>query len=143
MKTSLANIRIQRNFSLLSLLLVLALPLAACGPKAGISETRMMHAPARTPDCALEFVQVDMTSMGFNSAWDLLGYITFLDTKNQDPMAAQNRKLARPRACGMGGTAIAVAMNSTNTDRMGQQGSGLIYMVLRPKSQVTAQPTAF
>ena len=128
--------------AILTLSLLIAAP-AACGPKAGISETRMIHAPPRQPDCALELVQVDITSPEFNSAWEVLGYITFLDRGSQDPMAQENRDLARPRACDMGGTSIAVAMNATNTDQLGNEGSGLVYMVLRPKSSEPPPPTAF
>jgi hypothetical protein len=119
--------------------------LAACGPKLGISETQMIPAPARAADCQLEMQQVDPTSISFNSTWDVLGYVTLLDSKAQDPMDAQNRELVRPRACRMGGTVVAVAMNATNQVATGlgpRTGSGLTYMVLRPKS-APAAPTAF
>lgn len=129
--------------SLLLAAFVLSATLAACGPKDGITETRMIQAPSREPSCALKFVQVNATSMAFNQTWDLLGYVAFSDSGTQDPMAEENRKLVRPRACKMGGTAIAVSMNATSTGAMGQQGSALLYMVLRPKSRQAAQPTAF
>lgn len=81
--------------------------------------------------------------MSFNGTWDVLGYITFTDKGSQDPLAEENRTLARPKACKMGGTSIAIAMNSTSTDQIGGRGSGITYMVLRPKSAEPAQPTSF
>lgn len=113
--------------------LVLA-SLAACGPKAGISETRMIHAPSREATCQLELVQVDITAVTFNQQWEVLGYVTFVDRGSQDPYAKENRELLRPRACAMGGTSVAIAMNGVGQDSMGRQGSGIAYMVLRPKS---------
>lgn len=107
---------------------------AACGPKAGISETRMVHAPPRDANCKLELVQVDVTAVTFNQQWEVLGYVSFLDRGSQDPYAKENRELLRPRACAMGGTSVAIALNGMGQNSMGQQGSGVAYMVLRPKS---------
>jgi hypothetical protein len=107
---------------------------AACGPKAGITETRMIHAPPRDAACKLELVTVDITSVTFNQQWDVLGYVTFLDRGAQDPFAKENRELLRPRACAMGGTSVAIAMNGMGQNAVGQQGSGVAYMVLRPKT---------
>ncbi len=115
--------------------------LASCGPKAGITETRMVHAPPREPACALELVQVDITAVSFNQQWEVLGYVSFLDRGSQDPFAKENRELLRPRACAMGGSSVAIAMNGTGQDQMGQQGSGITYMVLRPKTWAS-QPEA-
>lgn len=101
-----------------------------------------MHAPSREANCALELAHVDITSMSFNQEWEVLGYVSLLDYSVQDPAAAENRALVRPRACAMGGTSVAVAINATNTNQLGQQGSGLVYMVLRPNSFAPA-PSAF
>lgn len=122
--------------------LALVAALAACGPKSGISETRMIHAPPRDAACQLELVQVDITSISFNQQWEVLGYVTFFERGNsQDPYAKENRDLLRPRACAMGGTSVAIALNSTGQNAAGQQGSGISYMVLRPKS-LQAAPEA-
>lgn len=122
-------------------ILLLLASLAACGPKAGISETRMVHAPPREANCKLELVQVDITSVTFNQQWEVLGYVSMFDRGSQDPYAAENRELLRPRACAMGGTSVAIAQNATGQNAMGQQGSGIQYMVLRPKTW-QAQPEA-
>lgn len=125
----------------LILVLLVVSSIAACGPKAGISETRMIHAPPRDASCKLELVQVDITSITFNQQWEVLGYVTFADRGSQDPYAKENRELLRPRACAMGGTSVAIALNGMGQSSMGQQGSGIAYMVLRPKSW-QAQPEA-
>jgi hypothetical protein len=122
----------------LSIVLVLA---AACG-KAGITETRMISGAPRGAACDLSLIQVDITQVSFNSTWDILGYVTLLDKGTQDPNAAENREIVRPRACNMGGTAVAVALNGMSRNNLGQSGSGLVYMVLRPKAAPSA-PTAF
>jgi len=108
--------------------------LLACGPKAGVFETRMLHAPPREPTCQLELVQVDIAAIGFNQEWDVLGYVSFVDRGVQDPFAQENRELLRPRACAMGGTSVAIALNGAGQNRMGRQGSSISYMVLRPKT---------
>ena len=120
----------------------LLLLLAACAPKAGMSETRMIHAPPREADCKLEMVQVDITAVEFNQKWEVLGYVTMVDRGAQDPFSEENKALVRPRACAMGGTSVAIAINSTSTNAFNQQGSGLAYMVLRPKSW-EQKPQAF
>jgi hypothetical protein len=111
---------------------------AGCAPKAGMSETRMIQAPPRETNCQLQMVEVDITAMDFNQKWDVLGYVTMLDRGQQDPFSEDNKRLVRPHACAMGGTSVAIAMNSTNTGMFNQQGSGLSYMVLRPKAWAQA-----
>lgn len=115
-----------------------ALVLAGCS---SISETRMMAATPRPADCSLQLVQADITQIAFNQTWDVLGYVTLGKTHSQDPASEENRHVVRPRACAMGGTAIAVAINATSHSAFAT-GSALAYMVLRPK-QAAAAPTTF
>jgi hypothetical protein len=125
------------------LALLLAIGLGACGPKNAITETQMVYAAPRTPDCQLQLVNVDFTAWSFNKTWEVLGYISFADDGSQDPMSPENRALARPRACRMGGTAIAIAGNATASPRMRPTTSNISYMVLRPKSATSRAPTDF
>ncbi|MBA3818020.1 MAG: hypothetical protein H0X17_03965 [Deltaproteobacteria bacterium] len=118
-----------------------ATAVTACG-KAMIGETQLIHAPARSADCQLALVQADITAYSFNQTWEVLGYVTLSDYEAQDPAAAENRALVRPRACRMGGTSIAVTANATTRDALGRTGSGVSYMVLRPKTAAAA-PTTF
>jgi hypothetical protein len=124
----------------LRLFVLVSAALAACGPN--ITETRMTFAPARTANCDLQLVQADVTAMDFNHRWDVLGYVSLQNNGLIDPAAPENRALVRPRACAMGGMAIAVAMNSTAQNVFGARGSALVYMVLRPKTWAQ-QPTQF
>lgn len=100
----------------------------------------MIVAPAHPPDCPLAFVQADISNPDFNVAWDVMGYVTLSDTGVLDPLAEDNRRMVRPRACAMGGTAIGVAIASANQTAMGT-GSGIVYIVLRPKSADPHQTT--
>jgi hypothetical protein len=122
--------------------LVAFLALAACAPKAGQSDIRMIAAPPREANCKLEMVQVDITAYTFNQKWDVLGYVNLADHGSQDPFAEDNKKLVRPRACAMGGTVVAIAANATSTNGWNQQGSIISYMVLRPKAWAQG-PQAF
>lgn len=122
-------------------LLSLLLLTASCAPN--ISETRMVFAPARESNCALELIHVDMMSVSFQQQWDLLGHVTLGDTgPRPDPASEENRALVRPRACSMGGTAVAVVASTTNRTPLGKQGNALVYIVLRPKSAASA-PSKF
>ena len=116
--------------------------LAACSPKAGITEVRMIHAAPRDEGCKLEMVEADITAMTFNQQWEVLGYVTFMDRGSQDPFSEENKALVRPRACAMGGTSVSIAMNATGTGAMNQQASGITYMVMRPKTWAQ-KPQAF
>ena len=94
----------------------------------------MTFAPARAANCDLQLVQADGTSVDFNQRWDLLGYVSLQNNGLLDPAAPENRALVRPRACAMGGMAVAVAMSSSAQNVFGARGSALVYMVLRPKT---------
>jgi hypothetical protein len=125
----------------LALALVFML-LAACGGAlAGgpdVSETRMVQAPPLPVDCTLQLVSVDITQVSFNQTWEVLGYVTLLNAGAQDPSAEPNKAMVRPRACAMGGTAIAVAMSAGNAG-----GNGLVYMVMHPKPTAASGSVTF
>ncbi|HEY1812911.1 MAG TPA: hypothetical protein VGG74_11225 [Kofleriaceae bacterium] len=126
----------------MKLFLVVLIVVVVAGCASNITETRVTFAPARPANCELELVRVDITAIDFNRRWDLLGYVSLTNNGVLDPASPTNRELVRPRACTMGGTAVAVAMNSTSQNVFGARGSGLVYMVLRPKTWAQ-QPTRF
>jgi len=126
----------------LVVLSALSLGASACGPKMGISEVRMIHAPPREDGCKLEMVQVDVTNVKFNEQWEVLGYVTMFDRGTQDPFSEENKRLVRPRACAMGGTSVSIAANAMNSDALNRERSGISYMVLRPKTW-TQGPQSF
>jgi hypothetical protein len=114
----------------------------SCGSHPLISETRMAYAPSREAGCAVQLVNADPTAISFNQQWEVLGWVLLQKNQQQDPGAEENRRLVRPRACAMAGTAVAVGISATQTNALGQTGSGISYMVLRPKS-FTAPPERF
>ncbi len=119
-----------------SLLCCLALLLAACG--ASVSEMRMAHHPPREPGCVLDFVEVDATQTSFNETWEIAGHITISETGIADPFSERYREIVRPRACAMGGEAVAIMLSSTNQGMMGS-GSGTVYSVLRHRQSPEPQ----
>ncbi len=122
----------------MKLAVVIAVGLLGCASGPRVTETRMVQSPPLPAGCKLELVTVDITAMSFNQTWEVLGYVSLLDSTAQDAAAEGNRALVRPRACAMGGTAIAVAMNSAS-----QGGSGLVYMVLHPKPTAPSGTSTF
>jgi hypothetical protein len=106
--------------------------LAACGPV--VMESRMKSAPPRAEDCALELVEADMMELSpLGTKWDYLGTVSVSKVGSIDPTDARIRALIRPKACGLGGTAVAL-LQSMNAAGMMGSGSGLSFAVLRPKS---------
>jgi hypothetical protein len=103
--------------------------LAGCAP--AVSETRMTQEPPREAACKLDLISADITSPAFMQKWELVGYVTVRD--QTDPNAPAAHDEARPHACAMGGTAIALAMMA------GQ--SGVVYMVLHPKQPANGSVT--
>lgn len=117
----------------------------ACG-KHAVSVSQTMHAPARPSNCELTLVDVEKGEMIAPKKWDILGFITFVDKNSQDPMSKENRDLARPHACKLGGSSISIWTNSTTQSNgavANRTSSGLSYVVARPKSSKPAEPISF
>ena len=102
------------------------LALAGCA-SLSVSEQRMVAAPSRPADCALEYVTDSATSLDFNHKWQLLGYVA-VRTGQADPFAQSTRDLVRPHVCAMGGTSVTMMLD--NKDLLG--GDHLVFAVLRP-----------
>jgi hypothetical protein len=120
-----------KSLALLSLSLASACVVA-------VSQTRMMAAPSRAPDCGLQLVQADMMELSpMGTKWDVLGMVTVGANRASDPNDPKIRALIRPKACELGGTAVAL-MQSTNAQSLMGTGSGIVFAVLRPKSDRSA-----
>jgi hypothetical protein len=102
------------------------LALVGCA-SVSVDETRMVAAPSRPPDCALEYVNDTTTSPAFMQRWQLLGYVA-VRAGQADPLAQATRDMVRPHACAMGGTSVTMMLNSK--DLLG--GNHLVFAVLRP-----------
>lgn len=103
----------------------------ACGPS--ISEMRMMTLPAREATCALQFVPMDNDIQSGTGRWQIVGYVTLSETGMPDPFAPRYRDLVRPRACAMGGSAVTLFVNASNTAGI-SSGSTTAYAVLSERS---------
>lgn len=108
--------------------------LAACG--ASVSETRMVAVAPRPAGCSLELVQADMTQLVVGGPWEMLGTVSISRPKVVEPLAASNRAIVDPRACRMGGSAIAVMSSAVFTSSAAvHDDSAVIFAVLRPREQ--------
>jgi|GEM_PF-2428655 len=123
---------------------LLATSLAACAGPSVSSVMRMKMADARPADCSLQLVQVDMARLTLDKQYDLLGYVMLGETGVHDPLSAEYRDAVRPKACAMGGTAVALAMSGQNTAML-STGSGTLFAILRPYTEpsAAAPPTSF
>ena len=118
----------------------LACALSACGPSVSITRTKPMT--ARPADCPLEYVDVAFERITVDKEWTLVGYVTLSETGVQDPFAERYRAIVRPKACELGGTAVTMAMSTSNQATMGS-GSGTIYAVLVPYTEPSGEKTEF
>lgn len=112
-----------------------------CGPQ--VSEVRMASYPPKDPDCKLEFVKADMQELSSNQGpWELVGQIVLQQEGKQDPFAEEYRAIVRPRACGMGGDAVAIVLNATS-EGLVSSGTAVSYGVLRHRQAEPEEPKTF
>lgn len=123
-------------------LLCVAAVVALAGCVEMVSVNRAMVVPSRDANCELELVQADMMELSpMSTKWDYLGTVSIGANHGLDPMSEQARTVIRPKACELGGTAVALMQSSNSEAMMGTSGA-IIYAVLRPK-QAPAAPTKF
>jgi hypothetical protein len=104
---------------------------------------RTVTAPAREPNCSLDFIKADMNALSSGAGeWEMLGQIVLQEEGVQDPFAERYRAIVRPRACAMGGEAVAILMNTT-AQGLTMDGSATNYGVLRKRTREPAQPAKF
>lgn len=118
--------------------------LCACGPS--VTEMRMVSAPPKPVDCSLEFLQLtinQVSPMAPEYAYEVVGHVVLHETGVQDPLQDRYREIVRPRACSMGGEAVAILQQATSATAFGS-GSGVDYAVVRKKPTGGAPaPTKF
>ena len=66
--------------------------------------------------------------------YEVIGQISISEMGEHDPLSERSRDVVQPRACKMGGEALAVMMAVTNHDN-GRAASATVYAVLRRKPQ--------
>jgi hypothetical protein len=111
--------------------LVLLLALTACGP--AIQETRMAYYAPRPDNCALDIINGAMTDMSImatpTSKYVIVGSIGLGEGGTQDPFSDKYMAIVRPRACHMGGDAVALMMSATTSGG----GTGTAYAILHKR----------
>lgn len=120
-----------------------ALLFAACGPS--VTEMRLVTAPPKAADCSLEFLQLTINQVSPAApeyTYEILGHVVLQETGVQDPMQEKYREIIRPRACAMGGEAVAILQQATSSTAFGS-GSGVDYAVVRKKTSGAAPPAKF
>ncbi len=119
---------------------VVCLSLLGCGPN--VSEVRTANYPPNPENCSLEFIQADTQVMSGTGPWEVIGQIVLQEEGVRDPFAEKYRAIVRPRACGMGGEAVAIVMNATSETPI-SSGTTVSYGVLRKRVQGAAPPQKF
>jgi hypothetical protein len=115
----------------------------ACGPT--VSEARLIHAEPREPTCELDFLEVTPQDVSPEGKYELLGHVVLGQEGQRDPLDESYRAQVRPRACRMGGEAIAVLMTgSSEAWALSPGGTTIDYGVLRKRRANTgAKPKKF
>jgi hypothetical protein len=115
--------------------------LAGCGPN--VSEVRTVTAPPRESNCSLQFIKINMNELSAGTGeWEILGQIVLQEEGVRDPFAERYRAIVRPRACAMGGEAVAIVMSATSQG-LTTSGTATSYGVLRKRTDASAKPTTF
>ena len=116
--------------------------LAACGPAEWIVETPGVSRPARPADCTVDFIaQLGPDDLAPHGPYELLGYLTIAKDAVQDPTRAETREKLRPRACKMGGEAMAVWDFKTSASSPTAH-TEIDYAVVRKAQGVATAPVA-
>jgi hypothetical protein len=111
--------------------MVLVAALAGCGATPAIMEMRMQQLPARERDCALAWLPQVPDDVR------VAGTITIVrDVPERDPIGAKARAVIAPRACAMGGSAVALFTQSIVDGRP----IAATYMVLTKRSDAAESP---
>jgi hypothetical protein len=107
-----------------------------------VSVRRMKTAPPRPHDCELKLVEADMMELSpMGTKWDVLGFVSVGANDGLDPTSKEIRTMVRPKACEIGGTAVALMQSMNSTSSMGSSGA-IQFAVIRPKSASKA-PSRF
>jgi hypothetical protein len=115
--------------------------LIGCGPN--VTEMRTVSVPAREASCSLEFIKADMNEISSGTGkWELIGQIVLQEEGVQNPFDERYRAIVRPRACQMGGEAVALLMSATSQG-LTTSGSAINYGVLRKRTTQASAPAQF
>jgi len=85
----------------------LALACSACGPV--VSEVSSAASPPKPGNCALQYLKAEPP----DGAFRFIGQIVVQDEHPDDAFSKKRRALLQPRACRLGGDAVAVLPSPT------------------------------
>lgn len=114
-----------------------------CGPSVG--EARLVSAPAKPATCDLDFLQLEIQDMAPGAKYEILGHVVLSEYGVRDPLAPEYRAKVRPRACAMGGEAVAILMTGTAAPQAFSAGGTTIdYAIVRKRTApARTGPTKF
>ena len=115
----------------------------ACGPSVG--EARLVSAAAKPASCDLDFLQLEIQDMAPGAKYEVLGHVVLSEEGIRDPLAPAYRDKVRPRACAMGGEAVAILMTGTNAPAaLSTGGTTIDYAIVRKRTAPSpAKPAKF
>lgn len=114
-----------------SLFLVTSALLGGC---TSVSETRLAHHPAKPAGCPIAV----LADSGGTSEYETVGSVSLaIESGSREALGKGNLAEVTPRACKMGGDAIAVLQTATN-----EGGAVITYQVLRKAPAVAASTPA-
>ena len=105
---------------------VMSFMLCACG--SSIEDYCIIPAPPKSPQCEIEFVVVGRDDVTPEGPYEVLGHVVVIESKIEEPFTAARQSKVRPRACAMGGEAV--ALEAMGTGVLGTS-SKIKYSVLR------------
>lgn len=71
-----------------------------------VSSSVTAKAPAKSPDCELKVISLDMSDPTFDEKWKLLGNVTLSSNKTPDPFSPEIIAKMKPKACKLGGDGV-------------------------------------
>ena len=111
---------------------VLALGALACGPSVG--EAHLVSAAPKPASCDLDFLEVSIQEVSPGAKYEILGHVVLSQEGIRDPLAPAYRAKVRPRACAMGGEAVAILMTGTAAPTVLSTGGTTVdYAILRKR----------
>jgi hypothetical protein len=107
----------------------------------------MASVAPRPPNCELEFLQLTIGQISPAAPeyeYEVVGHIALGENGVQDPLQEKYRQLVRPRACAMGGEAVAILQQATGSSVLGS-GTAVDYAVVRkrPAPGAASPPAKF
>ena len=134
-----------RSVLLAAVGLGLAAPLSGCS--APVTESRWVFAPEKPKTCDLALLQPTQAELSSTARFEILGQITIANGDPNNPFDKKYRDEIPPRACAMGGEAVAIAIPGPRQGggpaRREPRGTKITYTIVRAPQPVSAPAPKF